>query len=376
MLFGKSKLILFLWILRFLTTLKSTSCSTNQNYNEDIQKKRQERAILPPPVNKYKVYAALKAVPTLASHIKNFSVTSFNLIGWTLMSALWTLYKALTGLSANEESILTYDFIGRITNHFTDPQQAATRMAINFGGQIFNSILLLWLATLPNPLETSDKTSRSDDGFSFPNPRETPLSDDVSLSDDVFSFTNSLEAPLFDDNSRSDDEFSFPNPQETSRSDDGFSFPNSSLLDDGFSFPKSLETPDAEFFFSNPLETSVSDDTSRTYDKLFFLNRLETPLSDDTSRSDDGFSLVKLEEDRQSKSLFSSKKDTLDNCDDGDATCQVLNYIYSMFDRTYRYSTTIIFICNTLIANVGRLIFWTVIGSMPDPDVIVEGFEL
>ena len=74
--------------------------------------------------------------------------------------------------------------------------------------------------------------------------------------------------------------------------------------------------------------------------------------------------------------FFNLKKINFRLKPDVDATCEFIKYIYTSIDRTYDIPNTVIRACNSLIAMVGNIIFWTVIGSMPDPDLIVEGFDL
>lgn len=216
-------------LLVFASTV-ALSHPTNRTEDMEIPKPRQERAAVSgKSIDWFDVYARLKAIPTLGAYIKDLSVATFNAIGWLTMTTLWTL----SGFSSQQETIFSYDFIGRIYRHFSDPAEAAFRIAVNTGVQIFNSFLLLWL--------------------SFKD-REAP---GVLTS----LMSNSLAQPL---------------------------------------------------------------------------------------------------------------EDKLDFCDNNDS---IFEYVYCSFEFEFRFPTALIWAGNNALAIVASLIYWTFLGSLPDPQIIVEGFE-
>jgi len=144
------------WLLYlFLITFSCTpSCASRNVSAADLAKPRQSRAA--ESFNPYQLYDRLTRVqPTLQGYF--ISLTgAFRVIGWVAVTVLWTLsglsegYAAISGLSEGYglDAALDYDYVSRFVNHYTDPQQAGVRIAINFGGQVFGFFILAAFASI------------------------------------------------------------------------------------------------------------------------------------------------------------------------------------------------------------------------------------
>jgi len=132
--------------LTFLLLILTTPKCSSSPVNDDIPKARQSRAFTTASVNEYKLYDTLTTNPTLGVYLQSMLGTAYTVIGWFIVTISWTF----SGLSSIEESIFDYDYVGRIVNHYTDPQTAGFRIAINMGGQIFGSIILMWFTLFEN----------------------------------------------------------------------------------------------------------------------------------------------------------------------------------------------------------------------------------
>jgi len=134
-----------------LSTLKCSSSSINDDYNEDLPKYRESQALSAESVNNYKLYETMTTKSTLATYFKSLLGTAINVIGWFIVTISWTF----SGLSSIEESIFDYDYVGRIVNHYTDPQTAGERITKNIGYYFCWSFILIWL-TLYKNIEDGD----------------------------------------------------------------------------------------------------------------------------------------------------------------------------------------------------------------------------